>query len=69
MEIISTENGPITWYSCVITHITDTFDIDEMRLLQVMSETLLKETMDAILCIYSCSYSTLIQRLKAGSVI
>lgn len=29
----------------------------------------LKETMDAFLCIYSCSYSTSIQRLKAVSAI
>lgn len=42
---------------------------DEINLLQIMVKTLLKETMNAFLCIYSCSYSTLIQRLKAGSAI
>lgn len=42
---------------------------DEINLLQIVVKTLLKETMNAFLCIYSCSYSTLIQRLKAGSAI
>lgn len=42
---------------------------DGINLLQIVVKTLLKETMNAFLCIYSCSYSTLIQRLKAGSAI